>query len=191
MIRSMLACTGVLVVTLLSAATNKPQVYRNAEFGIALPVPVGVMLCPTLKDEHDHGPLMLLDRFQAKRCTDAEWGRFISVFAMYNAADITKTLNSFLQSECADPDTGKGECGPAPPHLQIGGMRSAAGTVNHSNGWMDIIVVTQAGKPNPGFDASVPSVNYVMRLRTRQEHQEADLRTFRTVLQTIQLSPPE
>lgn len=189
MIRTMLACSGVMVVTLLSAASDKPQIYRNGEFGITLSVPKGVMLCPNSEDVHDHGPLMLLNSSDAKRCSDAEWGRYIEVFAEGNAADATKTLNGFFRSSCSDPDTGKGKCGPPPADLLIAGMKIAAGTVNHPNGWTDVIVVTQAGKPDPAFDATVPSVNYVLRLRTNPKHQEEDLRTFRTVLQTIQLSP--
>jgi hypothetical protein len=176
-----------MVVALLSAATEKPQIYRNAEFGITLPVPGGVMLCASPKGERDHGPLMVLDPSQAKGCNDAEGGRIVEVFASFNAVQATKTLKKLLQSECTG--AGKGQCQPAPTGLQIGGLHSAAGSVSDSNGWIDIIVVTQAGKPDPAFDASVPSVNYVLRLHTREEHREADLRTFRTVLQTIKLFP--
>jgi hypothetical protein len=61
-----------MVVTLLSAASDKPQIYRNEEYGITLYVPKGVMLCPNSEDVHDHGPLMLLDSSDEKRCTDAE-----------------------------------------------------------------------------------------------------------------------
>ena len=130
---------------------------------------------------------MVLDPSHAKACNDAEGGRIVEVFASFNAVEATKTLDKFLQSECAD--TGKGGCGPAPANLRVGEMQSAAGSVNDPNGWIDIFVVTQAGKPDPAFDASVPSVNYVFRLHTNQEHREADLRTFRAVLRTIQLSP--
>lgn len=58
------------------------------------------------------------------------------------------------------------------------------------DGWIDIFVVTQAGEPDPDFDASVPSVNYDLSLHTKPNHLDADLRVFRTVLQMIRLSSP-
>jgi len=189
MIRTTSVCICILAATMFSGVAERPQTYRNNEFGITLPIPNGVMLCPNSEDVHDHGPLMLLGSTNVKRCTDAEWGRYIEVFGMGNAADATKTLDKFFQSSCADPDTGEGECGPPPPDLQIPGMEIAAGTVKHANGWADIIVVTQGGKLDPAFDASVPSINYVIRLRVNEAHRETDLRIFRTVLQTIRLSP--
>ncbi len=188
--RAMLVAAAVVVLAgLLSAATdNRPQLYRNQEFGITLPVPEGVLLCRNPEGEHDHGPVMVLHPSEAKDCNDAEGGRIVEVFASFNAEQATKTLSMLLQSECTD--TAKGKCRPAPPHLRMGGRPSAEARVNCSDGWIDIFVVTQAGKPDPAFDASVPSVNYVLRLHTRPEHLEGDLRVFRTVLQTIRLSPP-
>jgi hypothetical protein len=187
MVRTMLVAAAVMAVASLSAATDKPQIYRNEEFGITLPVPEGVLLCPNPDGEHDHGPVMVLDRSEAKGCNDAEGGRIVEVFASFNAVQATKTLRKLLQSECTD--TAKGGCRLAPPDLRISGMRSAAGRVNRSGRWIDIFVVTQAGKPDPAFDASVPSVNYVLWLHTRPERLEEDLRTFRAVLATIRLSP--
>jgi len=187
MMGTVVACIVVISVALLSGAADKAQIYRNVEFGITLRVPHGVKLCTSPSREHDHGPVMVLDPSQAKACNDAEGGRIVEVFASFNAVEATKTLDKFLQSECAD--TGKGGCGPAPADLRVGEMQSAAGSVSAPNGWIDIFVVTQAGKPDPAFDASVPSVNYVLRLHTDQEHREADLHTFCTVLRTIQLSP--
>lgn len=45
---------------MLSAATAKPRVYRNEEFGITVPVPQGTLLCPLPDDQHDHGPVFPL-----------------------------------------------------------------------------------------------------------------------------------
>ncbi|MFZ0519725.1 MAG: hypothetical protein WAL95_01800 [Candidatus Acidiferrales bacterium] len=70
-------------------------------------------------------------------------------------------------------------------------MRSKAGRVNRADGWIDIFVVTQAGKPDPQFDASVPSVSYDLSLHTTGRHLDEDLRTFREVLSTVKLSPPK
>ncbi len=179
----------LMVAVLLSAETAKPEAYRNTEFGIVVPVPEGTLLCPTPKEEHDHGPVFLLGATDAKGCHDSEHRRTIVVFAGPNAADVSKRLHDFLKWECAN--VANGPCRPAPSDLQIIGLSSEAARVNHADGWVDIILVTQAGTPDPAFDASVPSINYELRLHTRPKNLEEDLRVFRAVLQTIRLSPPQ
>jgi hypothetical protein len=182
------AVVGLLAV-LLNSVTDKNRVYRNQEFGITLPVPEEVLLCPNPEGEHDHGPVMILNRSEAKGCNDAEGGRFIEVFASFNAIPATKTLNTLLESQCTN--IAKGNCQPAPPHMTLKGLTSRAARVNRTDGRIDIFVVTQEGKPDPAFDASVPSVNYDLWLHTTPDHLEGDLRIFRSVLQTVQLSPTQ
>ncbi|HYW67625.1 MAG TPA: hypothetical protein VFB10_13035 [Candidatus Dormibacteraeota bacterium] len=184
----------IRVAALLATATASifarsvgPEVYRNEEFGITAPVPEGALLCPTPQNEHDHGPLFLLGTRDSKRCQDVERQRAIDVFASYNAIQATKTLDKFLRSECRN--TFKAECRPAPSGLQVNGLPSKAARVSCPDGWIDIFVVTQAGKPAPDFDASVPSVNYDLSLHTTPGHLKEDLPIFRAVLATIQLSP--
>jgi hypothetical protein len=74
--------------------------------------------------------------------------------------------------------------------LSVNGLPSESARINHSNGSIEIIVVTQAGKPNPGFDASVPSFNYDIRLTSDASHLDADLAVFRAVLKAVKLDPP-
>jgi hypothetical protein len=168
-----------------NAATAKQQVYRNEEFGITLSIPDSALLCPIPEGEHDHGPVMLLGTAKANGCSDVVSSRSIWIFAGYNAADDTKKLQDFLKWQCGGP------CLPPPSGLRVTGLASAAARVNRSEGWIDIIVVTQAGKPDPNFDPSVPLINYDLRLHTRPEHLEKDLRVFRTVLETVRLSPAQ
>ena len=174
---------------LLFATKTGPELYRNEEFGIAVSAPTGALLCPTLENEHDHGPIFILGPAQAKACDDVEGNRTIVVFAGYNAAEVSKRLDDFLKWICAN--VANGHCRPAPSGLQITGLPSKAARVNHSDGWIDIIVVTQAGKPDPNFDASVPLINYDLRLHTKARFLDEDLRIFRAVLATIRLSPDQ
>jgi hypothetical protein len=81
-------------------------------------------------------------------------------------------------------------CGPAPADLTVNGLPSEAARINPSNGWIEIIVVTQAGKPDPDFDASVPSINYNLSLYTDASHLDEDLTVFRAVLKAVKLDPP-
>ena len=177
----------VVAMALVSAATAEPQGYRNEEFGIAVSAPTGTLLCPTLED--DHGPIFILGPAQTKACDDVEYNRSIIVFAGYNAYVGTKRLDDFFRWECAN--LVKRRCRPAPSGLQITGLPSEAGRVNHADGWIDILVVTQAGKPDPNFDASVPLINYDLRLHTKARFLNEDLRTFRAVVRTIQLYPDQ
>jgi len=182
------ALTFLVVAVLLSAAPAKRGVYRNEEFGITVPVPKGALLCPTPDDQHDHGPAFLFATGGARGCRDLDHARSVDVFASYNAAEVTKKLHDFLKWECAN--VAKGPCRPAPGGLQVAGLPSEAARVDAPDGWVYIIVVTQAGKPDPAFDPSVPSVNYDLSLHTRPQNLEEDLRVFRRILQTIRLSPP-
>ncbi|MFZ0883125.1 MAG: hypothetical protein WAN14_06975 [Candidatus Acidiferrales bacterium] len=181
----------ITLITLLvwGGAAAGPQVYRNEEFGIRLPIPKAVLYCVPPEDEHDHGPVFLLQGTKSQACDELSYKRYIAIFAGYNAVDTTKRLGDYLTSECTG--IGRGPCRPAPRDLQIAGMRSKAGRVNRADGWIDIFVVTQAGKPDPQFDASVPSVNYDLSLHTTRRHLDEDLRTFREMLATVRLSPPE
>lgn len=186
MVRTALISTAVVIVAaLVSASTDKPQIFRNEEFGITLRVPDGALLCPIPEGEHIHGPVMLLGTSVAKGCSSLERSRYIDVFAGYNASDDTKKLRDFLKWQCDGP------CRPAPTGLRVTGLPSASGRVNRSGGWIDIIVVTQAGKPDPAFDPSVPLINYDLTLHTTVRSLEADLRTFRVVLRTVRLSPAQ
>ena len=165
------------------------EIARNSEYGITLPVPDGTLYCPPSKNVHSHGPVLLLGSRDLKNCSPLdENSRYIGVFASGNAVIRTKTLSGFLKYWACNND--QNPCIAAPKDLNIRGMPSMAARVNRSNGWIDISVVTQAGKPDPAFDATVPSINYYLGLHTNPEHLEEDLRIFRVVLQTIKISPP-
>jgi hypothetical protein len=177
--------TFVVAGVMLSVATGDTNIYRNKEFGIILPVPSEALLCPVPKGEHDHGPYMLLGSVDVKGCHDLEHSRSIDVFASYNVSDETKHLPEFLKTQCFD--VAGGPCRPAPEGLRLTGLSSKAARVDRPDGWIDIIVVTQAGKPDPAFDPSVPSINYALFLRTKSNYLVDDIRVFRRVLQGIQL----
>ncbi len=179
----------VVAAALVNAGPIKAQVYHNEEFGITLPLPERTHLCRMPDYQHDHGPALLLGTTDVKYCYHGDHARRIDVFASYNAVQSTKTLHDFLRAECAGLTDES--CRRAPPDLYITGMRTAAGRVDYPGGSIDIIVVIQAGKPDPAFDPSVPLINYDLTLHTSPRHLADDLRVFRAVLATIRLSPAD
>jgi hypothetical protein len=128
----LILAAGLGLTVLLNVASATDQAYRNVEFGIILPVPKGVFLCPNPPDEHDHGPVFLFDVAKANTCNDAQRGRLIGVFASYNAGEVTKTLGKFLKWLFSEG--GKRSCLPALPNLEIPGMRTAAAEVRRLDG---------------------------------------------------------
>jgi hypothetical protein len=161
------------------------EVYSNPEFGIYARVPSEGSLCHTLKDEHDHGFGILLGGGSAKACHEDARHRSVWLFAFFNALDDTKHLPGLLRMGC---DAAGGHCQPGPADLQIAGLKSVTGRVNLTDGWVVLIVATQAGAPD-AFEPNEPSVNYLFSLRTNREHLDQDLKVFRTILQTVKLSP--
>lgn len=91
----------ILVLTLGSpiGGAEKSLVYRNPEFGITVPVPSGTLSCPTSVNEHDHGPVFLVNATDTKGCHSLDHNRYIGIFASYNAVDETKRIYDFLNSE--------------------------------------------------------------------------------------------
>jgi hypothetical protein len=178
---------GFTLAALMALASNaNPHIYRNDEFGIMLPVPERTLLC-AFPPQHDHGPVLMLGAANNQACFDLQRNRAIVIFASYNASDETKKLLDFLSWECTE--IAKHPCGLPPERLRIKERVSAAARVDRGDGWTDIFVVTQAGRPDPAFDPSVPSINYDLSLRTTVGHLDEDLRVFRTVLATVRLSP--
>lgn len=179
-----------------ASATSHKSVYRNEDYGIYLHVPSGAWLCPTEGNGSDHGPALLLGSEDASVCrSHSRQKRWIMIFGSGNAAEETKTLHSFLKYLCTRlpeewNEPGEVSCIPAPADLSVNGLPSDAARIDHTNGTIEIIVVTQAGKPDPDFDASVPSFNYSFSLYTDVSHLNADLAVFRAVLKAVKLAPP-
>jgi hypothetical protein len=171
------------------ALIAQAKVYRNRDFGIVVPIPHGLyLLGPHKMTGIDHGPQLFFKPTSVEDCAKGACDRYISVFAGCNCVVDTAKLHDFLEQQCAS--IANGPCLPAPEDLNVNVLRSEAARVNHADGTVEIIVVTQAGKPDPGFDSSVPSVNYAISLWTSEQHMNEDLRTFRIILKTIRISPP-
>ena len=122
----------------------------------------------------------------AKDCHEDAHHRSVWLFALFNALDDTKQLAGLLRMGC---DTAGGQCQPGPADMQITHLATATGRVNLPDGWIIVIVATQAGVPDV-LAPKEPTVNYVFSVCTRPEHLDQDLKVFRTILQTVTLSPP-
>lgn len=179
---------GLLILCLTAGAASHPPIYRNQEFGITLPVPPDALLCVPPADAHgiDHGPQMLLGTEDATLCRKSSGKRYMDVFGSYNVADATKLLHDLLEFLCQS-EANKA-CTDAPAGLHIPGMKTDAGRLDRPDGSVRVIVVTQTGKPDPDFDACVPSIDYVLTLNTDKSHLDKDLMTFRAMLNAVKFA---
>lgn len=192
LIRTNILALAVLTAIVAVAGGPKPRIYRNEEFGITAPIPKEALPCFAPADEHDHGPALLLGTTDPKQCDDSdkiESNRYVGIFAFFNALEDIERLPDFRRWDCAV--VASRPCGRAPEGLRVEGLRSASAEVIEPRGWIDVIVVTQAGKPDPRYDPKVPTVNYDLRLHTKAAFLNEDLRVFREVLRTIRLAPPD
>lgn len=184
---------GLVILCSVARAAPRSPVYLNKEFGILLPIPKGAWLCPAQGNGIDHGPSLLLGSRDARVCRSSSEKRWISIFAGGNAVDESKTLHTFLNWECEYPSRYGNEpntvCGKAPAGLSVNELPSEAARIDHPDGSIEIFVVAQAGKPDPDFDATVPSVNYVLSLNTNADHLDEDLVVFRAILSHVKLNP--
>jgi len=172
------------------ALIAQANVYRNRDFGIVVPIPHGLYLfSPHRMTGIDHGRQFFFKPTTVEDCGKGLCDRYIDVFASYNAAENTKRLHDFLKEQCAE--VANGPRLQAPEDLKVSGLPSEAARVNHADGKVEFIVVAQAGKPDPDFDASVPLFNYSISLMTSAQYLDEDLRMFRTILKTIRISPPD
>jgi hypothetical protein len=164
-------------------STAKATTYANPAFGFTLELPKGLAPCETEDDASDHGPIVPLDPRDAETCSD-KTSRNISIFA-WTRHD-TATLQDFLKSEC---DLA-GSCLTAPDGLRVADFRSTSYRIDHEDGWIDIVVLTQGARtghgPGQGQGQATP-VNYSVKLYTDQAHLAGDLGIFKAVLRTIQL----
>jgi hypothetical protein len=182
----LLLVLGAFPIALIAQA----KVYRNRDFGIVVPIPHGLhVFSPRKMTGIDHGRQFFFKPTSVEDCGKGACDRYIDVFAGCNCFVDTAKLHDFLQNQCAA--VANGPCVTAPEDLKVNGLSSEAARVNHPEGTVEIIVATQAGKPDPDFDSSVPSVNYSISLWTSEQHMDEDLRMFRIILKTIQISPPE
>jgi hypothetical protein len=171
-------------------AQGLPQrtIYRNVDYGVTLPIPSAAQMCPVSSDDRTHhGATFLLGTKDIGQCESSSEKRWITIWAQYNASEDTKTLHSFLQWQCQYE--ARGQCQAPPEGLQINGLPTEAARVDQPNGAIEILVVTQAGKPDPDFDPTVPANNYELSLHTNPRSFDQDMAVFREVLRSVKIAP--
>ena len=179
------ALIGLVILCSVASAASRTSVYRNKEYGIFLPIPSGAWFCSIPREGIDHGAAFLLGTKDESLCTKSSGKRVASIFAGYVTED-SKTLHSFLNSQCAYE--GKGACGQAPAGLRIHGVSTEAARVDQPNGLTTIIVVAQARNSGLDSDASVSSMNYEFSLDTDAVHLDEDLVVFRAILNSVRIA---
>jgi hypothetical protein len=183
------------VILLFSMPSARAAIYENPEYGIETDLPNDLPNCNGVFDEHDHGFVFFLNPRDSNACGDIIKEirhRTVSLFAYGNAIDDTGTLKLYQRSVCQDEvKYYHSKCVSAPRGLRMGTAANATARINHPDGWVDIVVLTQGGHwPGQAADDPTPAVNYSMTLRTDRAHLKGDLRRFESVLRAIRFVPP-
>ena len=182
------AVTLIILSTLPLTVAAQTNVYRNRQFGYEVPIPRGLYLfSPHEMNGVDHSRQLFFKPTRVEDCNNGGCDRYIEFSAYYNATEDTAKLHDLLNHECTV--FGGKECLQPPGDLKIEGLKSESARVILPDGRIEFLVVTQAGKPAPDFDATVPSINYSVVLLTTKEHLEEDMRFFLIILKTIRISP--
>lgn len=170
-----------LVAATLIALSPGAQVKQQQEFGFLVTFPKGP-LCDSLSGNHHHGWALPL----YGDCEGAS--RELTILANYNAAFYATAQAA---AHCEGNDLRKG----AQLGLRFPKRRSVTCLTQNFDGSVLVAVVTQAGhwpnvNPDDSSDFHTPWINYCAYLRTDATHVNADVRTLKQVLASVQIAPP-
>src|ERR1017187_3611812 len=120
----------------LDAQTN---VYRNSEFGYAVPIPRGLYLfSPHEMNGVDHGRQLFFKPTRVEDCNNGGCDRYIEFNANYNTTEDTAKLHDLLEHECTA--FGGKECLQPPEDLKIEGLKSESARVILPDGRIEFLV---------------------------------------------------
>ncbi len=169
------------VAVLAGSTAAGAEIYRNEQWGVSFPYPTGLADCVGTYYGTDHGPIMFLDPSASQLCDGDRHRRAISMFNVYNIVQRTATLPGLLEFACEE------KCTATPGELRFPGLKSLSGRSNHSDGWIEIVVVAHPGEAN--LEDSF--INYTLSLHTDRAHLETDFRTLRSVLDSMAFTTPK
>ncbi len=177
-----------LIVTATLAFSAGAETYENREFGFSVETG-GRPICVGEPYEHHHGVDLFLDS-GPEGCDHLDDRPFIGINGDYNAAFMSNAeavANDFCRSR-------KGSFLDAPDMLPFDNHATKSCRVDRDDGWIDIVVVTQAWEwPGKHIEPEddLAWVNYTALLHTNAQRFDKDLAIFRSVLNSIHIFKPE
>lgn len=183
-------CLAILLASLyqIGPAHGAATSYTNVEYGFQVDLSDGGSVCGAESYQHDVGILIYLDH-QPGLCADRLIRPFIAVSANYNAV-FAETALAALPGPC-NGVTGKAVS--APVDLRIARRPSALCVRDGDDGWIDLLILTQAGSW-PGAHTSPEDatalVDYNVWLHTTPQQLAHDMSQLRAVMQRIHFRLP-
>ena len=185
--RGLLLATPLLIFLAQMASAQNVRQDKVIEYGLSVSFPARAEVCEISSGTHLHGLATPLSG------TCDHTMRTIKVLANYNAAFLRSPAEA---TYCPKDEGGSLERGAA-LQLSIPGHSSATCVEEKPNGEILIGVATQAWRwpdAETSGDADMREtawINYNAYLSTTRATFDRDLARFRTILQTVQISPPE
>jgi hypothetical protein len=175
----------VLLVTGCFDSVARPNTnLTNTEYGFSVSLPEGLRGCVGTSGSHPHGVYARLDN---KSCTDGRNGPSVGIWADYNASFEVDALVVLQQDVSC---SGVRSAWVREGWQRIDGLKTAMCQVEHSDGRIELVLSAQAGKWGPGFtdNEDIPLINYRVHLGTSKSRLSADLKLFRSFVESIKIS---
>ena len=158
--------------------------FENKEYSFRVSIPNGLPVCVGESGTHPHGVGTRLDK---KSCDEKESGPAFSIWADYNAAFQVNALVRLQNgTSCGNSTVAWAQ----QAWQSIGGLKTAMCQVQHSDGKVEIVLASQAGRWGPSFgdEKDLPRINYTVYLYTTKSRMNDDIELFRAFLKSIKIS---
>jgi len=170
----------------LDAGAAAWQQLQNKEYGFSVTIPGRAISCEEASGGHPDGFSVLLNP-TSQGCRSRVPQPYVGLFGEYNVIyddSPAKAMSRLCQPEQSGLSVAKS------PGLAFPGHISTACEKHAKSGWIDLFVVAQAGQWPPGGDEKpgTPYINYIAQLHTTPKRLAEDLKTFKKILATAQIS---
>lgn len=167
----------------IETSAGLPPTVVNSEFKFSASVPATMISCEAASGSHPHSFTILLSPGR-QGCSSSTPQPYVGLFGDYYIAYDRASAQALNLLCPRSQDAVPGEL----QNLGFPGHASAVCRRDHRNGWVDVLVIAQAGSwPDKG-NSDVPHINYTAQLHTSLARLTGDLDAFKKILATMNIS---
>jgi hypothetical protein len=170
---------GILISPSGACAGDGVHLYKNAEYGFSVRIPLGRPTCRAEPNTHDTGIMVFLDRGPSD-CVNQNQRPFVAVNGTYNATDAPNSLEA-LSTVC-----GSAKPQPTDPDL-FGDLKKgwpAMCRIQKEGGFVEYILIRQN---RPVTSGATSTINYSIIIRIPTSDLNKKMMDARPILRSVQL----